>query len=237
MPPLRRFCLLAPLACMATPALALAQTTTALPTTARNSVREVWTTVSTTTDLTDRFRLDAEVVVRSEDGFDGVRQLQLRGVVTTEVTDGLRIGLGYVRSENSPRGRPNSFENTPFPQVNWTIGKVLGGELSSRTRMEFRLRPDGRDTSYRLRQLVRFSLPLGPDLPKLRLSEEAFFELAATDGRDNAGYSASRLAAGLQFKLSDNLSIEPGYLAEIVRVRRGSDLTRHVLNLAIATSF
>lgn len=203
----------------------------------QNTTKEGWATVSTTADLTDRFRLDAEVVVRTDDDLDGIRQVQLRGVVSTEVSDGLRVGLGYVRSENSPKGRPSTYENTPFPQIDWTIGELLGGELSSRTRLEFRLRPDGRDTSYRLRQRVRFSLPLGGGLPKLRLSEEAFFELAATDGRNNDGYSASRLAAGLQFKLNDHLSIEPGYLAEIGNVRRGPDLTRHVANLTIATKF
>lgn len=222
---LTRLVLAVPLALATTPALA------------QNTTKEGWTTVSSATDLSDRFRLDAEVVVRTEDDFNGVRQVQLRGVVSTEVTGGLRIGMGYVRTENSPKGRPNTVENTPFPQVDWTIGEVLGGELSSRTRVEFRLRPDGRDTSYRLRQQIRFSLPLGDGLPKLRLSEEAFFELAATGGRNSDGYSASRLAAGLQFKLNDNLSIEPGYLAEIGNVRRGPDLTRHVLNLSIATSF
>ncbi len=200
-------------------------------------VSEVWTTLSTSTALTDRLALDAEIVTRSEDEFDGIRQVQLRGVVSAKVADGLRIGMGYVRTENSPKGRPNSFENTPFPQVDWTIGKVFGGELSSRTRMEVRIRSGGLDTSYRLRQRVRFSLPLGEGLPSLRLAEETFFELKDTDGGDNSGYSASRLSAGLQFKVNDHLSVEPGYLAEIGNARVGPNLTRHVLNLAIATKF
>lgn len=202
-----------------------------------NEVKELWTTVSTSTDLADKVGLYAEVVTRSEDDFDGIRQVQLRGILSKEVADGLRIGIGYVRTENSPKGRPNTHEDTPFPEIDWTIGKLLGGELSSRTRMEFRIRPDGRDDSYRLRQRVRFSLPLGEGLPNLRLAEEAFFELRNTDGRQNSGYSASRLSAGLQFKLNDHLSIEPAYLAEIGNVRRGPDLTRHVVNLSIATKF
>lgn len=216
--------------------LALAAAIAACPAQA-NEVKELWTTVSTSTDLTDSVGLYAEVVTRSEDNFDGIRQVQLRAILSKEVADGLTIGMGYVRTENSPKARPNTHEDTPFPEINWTIGKLLGGELSSRTRMEFRIRPDSRDTSYRLRQLVRFSLPLGEGLPNLRLAEEAFFELRNTDGRDNSGYSAIRLSARLQFKFNDHLSIEPRYLAEIGNVRRGPDLTRHVLNLSIATKF
>ena len=197
----------------------------------------IWTTVSATTTLPDDWSLYGELVVRSEDRFDGVRQVQLRGIVTRPVAEGLRIGVGYVRSENSPKGRPNTFENTAFPEVDWDVGALFGGEVTSRTRLEFRLRSDGLDTSYRLRQLVRFAVPLGGGGPKLRLSEEAFFELADTGGRDNSGYSASRLAAGVQFPLSKHLTIEPGYLAEINRVRSGADLTRHLVNLTIATKF
>ena len=196
----------------------------------------IWTTVSTTTTLPDDWSLYGEVVVRSEDRFDGVRQVQLRGLVTHPVVDGVRIGVGYVRTENSPTGRPNTHEDTPFPEVDWEVAQVVGGQLSSRTRMEFRFRSDGFDTSYRLRQQVRYSLPLGHG-PKLRLSEEAFFELADAGRPNTAGYTESRLAAGVQVPVGKHLTVEPGYLAQISRVRRGPDIARHLINLTIATKF
>ena len=198
---------------------------------------QTWVNLIATAPLADGISIQGDAIARSQDGWDGVRQSILRATLLVEVAPGLKLGGGYSEFFNTPAGRPHTNDSVPFAQANWAIGNVGPGRLSSRTRLEFRMRGGDPDTSYRLRQQVAYTIPLGENLPAIGLSEEAFFELRDTAGGIRSGYSQSFAAVSLGFPLASGLTVAPGYLAQIQRVRGGPDRTAHVANLTITAAF
>ena len=198
---------------------------------------QVWGNAIVSAPIAEGVGVQGDLIARSRDGWDGVRQTILRATVLVDVAKGLKLGGGYSHFFNSPEGRPRTDDAVPFVQANYAAGRIGPGTLSTRSRLEFRMRSTDPDTSYRLRQQVAYALPLGDGLPTVSLSEEAFFELADTAGGLRSGYVQSFAAASLGFDLTGRLMVSPGYLAQIQRVRGGPDRTAHVANLTIAAKF
>lgn len=206
----------------------------AAPAAAQDST-QVWGNLIALGQVADGVTAEGDVTLRSRDGWDGLRQSLVRATVLVEVADGLRIGGGYSHFFDTPERGRDTNDAVPFAQANYAVGRIGPGTLSTRTRLEVRMRSNDPDTSYRLRQLVAYAIPLGEGLPTLSLSEEAFFELADTAGGLRSGYVQSFAAASLGFDLG-RVTVAPGYLAFIRNVP-GPNPVAHVLNLTATARF
>lgn len=215
-------------------ALTLLAVVPARPAAAQDST-QVWGNFTLTSPVADGVTAQGDLTLRSEDGWDGVRQSLVRANVLVEVADGLKLGGGYSHFFNTPDGRRHTNDAVPFAQANYAVGRIGPGALSSRTRLEFRMRSADPDTSYRLRQQVAYAVPLGDGLPTVTVAEEAFFELADTAGGIRSGYVQSFASAAVGFTLG-RVTVSPGYLAFIRNVP-GPNPVAHVLNMTVAAHF
>jgi hypothetical protein len=101
--------------------------------------------------------------------------------------------------------------------------------LQSRTRFEQRLRSDGDDLAFRVRQFFRAGIQLGDSSPYgLVMWNETFIGLSEPDWGARKGIDQNRLFVGGFVKLAPHLRLEGGYLSLYV-VRNGDDLLGHVL--------
>jgi hypothetical protein len=151
-----------------------------------------------------------------------------------QVTPKVSLWLGYARFNVYPDDRPAILENRLFQQVSWSIGRVAGGSLTSRTRLEQRMFEGRDDTGWRARQNLRWVRPIGADGVSAVLSSEVFVALNSTDFGARAGFDQSRNFVGANLPLAKGLSIEGGYMHRYVRRVGISDRIDHILPVTIA---
>jgi hypothetical protein len=149
------------------------------------------------------------------------------------------ISTGYVRVPGYSNGDLTKMEDRPRQQVSFPLGKIGGGKLSGRVRLEERLRRDGNDVGLRLRPQIKYSLPFHPgSKTALVLSHESFVEVNDTDWGQNSGYARMRNAIGVKTPLNETISIEAGYLNQYDFGRNGAhDKMAHVATVALSLDF
>ncbi|MGJ3627785.1 DUF2490 domain-containing protein [Sphingomonas sp. MMS24-JH45] len=101
----------------------------------------------------------AEIQPRVSRNLADVDQLLLRPAIGVQATPDLQLYLGYAHVEE-PAAKQN--EERLFQQATLFVRDVPG-ELQSRTRLEQRWRTDGRDTGWRLRQMLRYEYPVAQE--------------------------------------------------------------------------
>ena len=145
-----------------------------------------------------------------------------------QATPNLQLYLGYAHVEDAPT-RQN--EERLFQQATLFVGDVPG-ELQSRTRLEQRWRTDGRDTGWRLRQMLRYEYPVARKLAPM-VSSEVFVALNAPDWRPRWGFDQIRTFVGVEFGLKGRSTIEAGYLNQIVDRPGPASRMNHVLSVNV----
>lgn len=146
--------------------------------------------------------------------------------------------LGYALFDNDPAGRPSFFEHRVWQQLSWNA-PVEGFSLSSRTRLEQRFVEDRAETGWRLRQLVKFTLPLSESKATyLSVWDEGFYELNDTRWGERTGFRQNRAFLGLGFFLNDahKHALEVGYLNQWID-RTTIDAENHVLSITLFLNF
>ncbi len=121
-------------------------------------------------------------------------------------------------------------EERGFQQLNWTMGKPWGGELSSRTRLEQRWRSDGDDMGWRLREMLRYEKPLraGSEALNALVYAEVFVALNDTDWGARGGFDQLRSFIGAELGLPGASTLEVGYLNQLINQRGGDTRVNHV---------
>ncbi len=164
------------------------------------------------------------------DGTD-VNQVILRPAIGVKVNDRLSIYQGYAAVRSPRSGGPDVKEDRSFQQISWTIGRVAGGMLTSRTRLEQRWLSTGDDMGWRAREMVRFALPLThkPRGIAALTFVESFIALNDTDWGARSGFDRVRSFAGVEIPLPGKSTVELGYLNQYVNNRGRRDAMNHVL--------
>ena len=176
-----------------------------------------------------------EVQPRTADGVGRVGQLLLRPAVGWRFSDAVTGYLGYARVIGQPRTGPDTHENRTFAQLSWDLGRLAGGRLSSRTRLERREVSTGRDTGWRVREFIRYTHPLTtPDRPRALFYEEVFVALDDTDWSARAGFDQARTFVGVEVPIVGSKStIDIGYLNQTINDRGGRLRMNHVASLTV----
>ena len=166
----------------------------------------------------------AEVQPRFGNGISRLDQLLLRPAVGWKVNESLTLYQGYARVED--RGTPSSvrFEDRSFQEINWKIGDFAGVKVSSRTRFEQRWLSAGRDVGFRLRENLRFAVPLSQEAGSVSALND-------TDWGARAGFDRVRTFVGMELPIGGASTVEVGYLNQTARTRTSGVEIDHILSL------
>lgn len=146
----------------------------------------------------------------------------------------LWLGYAFIRTE--PPGGNDSNEHRIFQQLIWSRSFDSIG-LASRTRLEQRFFDTGSDVGWRLRQWIKFTLPIQGRL-SLAVNDEVFVHLNGTDWGARAGLDQNRffIGPGWNFDAAGRYRMEVGYLNQYVDGRAANQLN-HVLSLNLLVSY
>lgn len=177
----------------------------------------------------------AELQPRMGDGISRLDQLLLRGAVGVKLSSGATLYQGYAHVVSPVEGGRDINEERSFQQLNLALGKPLGGELSSRTRLEQRWRSNGRDMGWRLREMIRYEHPLktGSDAVNALVYAEGFVAFNDTDWGARAGFDQLRSFVGAEVGLPGASTLELGYLNQTIDQTRGRVRMNHVASVTL----
>ena len=150
--------------------------------------------------------------------------------------------MGYAWILTKQKGDGHSQEHRIWQQLTWSP-KLEPLTLSSRTRLEQRFLDTGDDLGWRFRQFVKGTIPIaGNSQLFLSVYDEVFFDLNGTDWGQSSGFSQNRLFLGLGWRFDPPLrgvplSVEVGYLNQLIRKRSSSDRLNHILSINFFLNF
>ena len=198
------------------------------PASARDEEAQLWILPTAKIPLTSHMSAITEVGARYSESADGLAQIFARGSVQVAVSDNLSLAIGYGHFQNYQAQRRSGAEERPFQQLNWAMGKTLGGDWSSRTRLEERMVSGSTQLDVRLRERISFrGAPIGSRGIRPDFSGEFLFNLNRTSGGQAAGINSIRGKAGLSAPLAEHLDISLAYMGLYVP-RIGEDRMLHV---------
>ena len=209
----------------------------AAPVTAQAAIDDLqqWSTVSVQGKLADKVNGTAEIVGRFTDDIGRLGQLEMRALIGTPISKKVTVSVGFVHVITYAKTGRDTLEETPFAQLNWNMGKLFGGALSSRTRLEDRFQRGASGMALRARSQVKWSMPLKDKGPNLVLSVEPFYSFNRTSAV-RPGIDQVRTFAGVNFKLSKHAEMDVGYLNQYLN-RATGDRSNHTLSVSLAYKF
>ncbi|MFC0590892.1 DUF2490 domain-containing protein [Novosphingobium aquiterrae] len=213
----------APLACLATPAMADEDT-------------QYWQTANVSVALSPTVRVSNELVARSSEA-RGFYELENVTMLNYKVTKQITIAAGYVHNPTYLHGDFAAMERRAREQVTYDNFAKLGPvKLTGRIRMEQRWRDNVAGTGWRLRPFLKVSMPL-IGKASLNLTHESFINLNTTTFQKVDGYDRMRNAVFVSAPLNKQVSVDFGYLNQLGIVRGGADKSDHVITAGVSANF
>ncbi|WP_162910858.1 DUF2490 domain-containing protein [Hymenobacter oligotrophus] len=206
--------------------------------------RHLWLVYNGSVRLSERWGVATEAQVRRASFGRNPQQNLVRAALDYHVTKNLVLSAGYAYQKSFPYGNfpaaGRSPENRLYQQVvlRDTDGRV---QTQHRYRLEQRWirRPNDSDYTYsnRARYQLRLLLPLlgrrlEPGMPYLVASDELFIGFG-NNVRNNI-FDQNRLYGGVGYQASKLLTIEGGYLNQLVQQSSGRVFEHnHTLQLSV----
>lgn len=197
---------------------------------------QLWTTITASGSIKGDLVGQIEAIVRLGDDLKRVRQTLTRGTIGYRVTPDFTLSLGFGHITGYRAGLRDNAEERIYQQLNWRIGQIGRGTLSTRVRLEQRFVRPGRDVGWRYRQTLRYQLPLKSSEASLIVQAEPFVAFNATDWGARAGFDQVRGLVGVAVPLSKRATIETGYQAQYIR-SAGTDRLNHIVPVTLAITF
>ncbi len=202
---------------------------------------QVWLPVTAQAELIDE-TFGGYIEVQPRLDREGLDRLLVRPAVFGRITEEVSAWVGYAWTPGfDPPERLGTHEDEHRIWEQLLIELELGeGEapsLSFRTRLEQRFLEDVPDVAIRVRQMVRFQVPVH-EIVSLATWDEVF--LNANDARrgPRAGYDQNRLFLGVNLAFSEEVKLDVGYLNVHSRGRgEDPDRMRHVLMVWLMFKF
>lgn len=199
---------------------------------------QLWTAVSAKGPLNEDGRFlvwfDGHARFRNDAGDLGVSIL--RPGLGWRLNRDLSLWAGYARVVSRQDIRADVEEHRLWQQATYKVGEALGGTVTGRTRLEQRFIDGGGDTGWRMRQSFRYSRPLSGAPLSAVVSNETFLALNDTDWGAANGYDQSRNFIGLNYKATDHLAVEGGYMLNHISRANASDAFNHVVSVSLNLS-
>lgn len=162
-------------------------------------------------------------------------QLLLRGAIGWKLSPSATLYQGYAHVVTAIEDGRDLNEERSFQQLSLALGKPLGGELSSRTRLEQRWRSNGSDMGWRLREMLRYEHPLEPgsDAVNGLAWTEAFVAFNDTDWGARSGFDQLRTFVGAEVGLPGASTLEVGYLNQTINQTAGRTRMNHAASVTL----
>jgi hypothetical protein len=198
--------------------------------------RQAWATVSASGPVSGRWLAQAESTSRLGNDFPRLYQQELIAGLGYRLDESASLYGGYGIVIDFRPHQPNRVEHRPYQQLNLTLGKIGGGTVSARTRLEERFVEGFGDMGVRVRQQIRYVHVLAGSLSAYGTAE-FFFNLNDTDWGARSGFDRWRIGGGLRHPVGRKLAFELGYLNQRTARSGAADQTDHILTTAVALSF
>ncbi len=198
----------------------------------------IWLGVSAQGKLGDTgFNWSAEVQPRWREEGDKLNQLIIRPAIFYKLDAKSSVWFGYEKIVNHPAKKATFDEDRLWQQYSYTFDPIDKVTIQNRTRLEERRLDSGKETGFRLRQMLKASMPLEVN-PKLSLivSDELFMDLNHTDWGVRGGFDQNRLFLGAGYVFNPHAKMEAGYLNQYVN-STPIDKMNHVLSGTLAFTF
>ena len=215
----------------------------ALPARAADSQQTGWAGWFSNWKFDQRIGLVSDLQLRSNDQWEGPRNLLVRPGLSWYAAPGHTLSAGYAYIGTYNRGAPDATEHRIWQQyvASYTVGAA---SLSQRLRLEQRFigRPGAPDTyADRFRWFSRLQWPLHGALPFTRgsflaLQNEAMVNLSHRDELNGRFFDQNRAYIALGWRWSPDTDVEIGYLNQWINGRE-RDTINHVLQVALYTWF
>lgn len=173
---------------------------------------------------------------RFREGGENLDTTILRPGIGYRLNNRLDFWVGYAEVTNRRAG-PDIKEHRFWQQATYPVGRLAGGTLSGRTRLEQRAREGGDETGWRLRQFIRWSRPVTGTPVATVISNETFMAVNDTDWGQRDGFDQNRAFIGLAWQATAKIRVEGGYLNQHLDGGPGPDTTNDNLSLALFASF
>jgi len=196
---------------------------------------QLWVNVTALGSVRGALIYHAEIQPRIGGGLSRLDQLMLRVGLGVKLSNSLSVYQGYARVRTPVEGgaRPDTLEDRSFQQISWK----LSPRFSSRTRLEQRWISTGSDVGWRLREMVRYALPLsshaGPQDVKALGWVEGFVALNDTNVGARQGFDRVRTFIGAEVPVGGKSALEIGYMNQLVKQRTRSDTMDHVASISL----
>jgi hypothetical protein len=197
---------------------------------------QAWGAATASISASDKLVVWLEAQGRFSDDASRLGQLLLRPAVGLKLDKTTTAFLGYAYVFTDPVGPASSDEHRIWQQLNFRLaGDGQGVTLTGRSRFEQRFRQGSTDMGLRFRQLLRVTAPLQG---KARIVgwHESFIALDDTRWGQRSGFDRMRNFAGVALPVNANISVEPGYMNEYVKLS-AQDRMNHIASLTVNTVF
>lgn len=207
-----------------------------------------WLLLLNNTKINKNWGIYVDLQLRSDDKFDGVKNLLFRPGVTYYLNDKNEFTVGYLVNETFTR-LDGVSDNSLTEQRIWEqyvfkhkINAIAG---SHRLRLEQRFigRRAADDLfSQRLRYFFKFQIPLQKRSQPfdrgmfVALQNEVFLNLQNKDQLNTHFFDQNRGYAAAGYRFSKKLDIELGYLNQSIRGARNNSVN-NVIQVAVYTKF
>lgn len=178
----------------------------------------------------ERWRWYAELQPRWRDEGKHFDQLLIRPAVFYALNEKTSVWLGYANVVSHPQGKTSFEEHRLWQQLLHNFDPIASLGIQSRTRLEQRFIEHADETGYKLRQMIRLTLPsaLSPRLHWVAY-DEYFINLNDTDYGARRGFDQNRAFLGIHWVIDPDCKFEIGYLNQYVN-GKSTDLSNHVLS-------
>jgi hypothetical protein len=197
---------------------------------------QLWTTQVVNVKLSDKWRVQEELVERFSDNRNGLYEIESNTLLGYRLNKAVTLWGGYTHDPQYSGGDFTVMEQRLREQVTFdNVAKLGPGKLSFRIRTEQRWRDNVAGTGWRARPYVKYSVALAKGSKTvLVLSSETFLNLNTTPFQKQDGLDRMRNLIAINTPLTKTLSAEIGYLNQHGFVRGGSDTNDNVMSVSLS---
>lgn len=186
-----------------------------------------WTLLLATVRPTPEWRLHLELQPRLGDDVSAVDQVLTRWAVGRQLSPRVSVWGGHAWVANI-RATGNIHEQRLWQQLSVALPAAGAWAPSLRFRLEQRFAEPWEDSSHRVRALGRLARPIDAEGRWLvALWDELFVTLDDTRAGPPQGVDRNRLFGGVRRRLTQQASLEIGYLWQATRPRIGPRQDAH----------
>jgi uncharacterized protein DUF2490 len=205
------------------------------PSAASASDSQLWTGGSVTVKLSHKWNLSQDMTARFSDNKGGLYELEANTLVGYQLSKTVSLWAGYDHDPQYSGGHFTIMEHRLVEHVvSSNLGKLGSGQLSGRVRLEQRWRDGQKDTGWRLRPYLRYTVPFSSrSKVGLALSVEPFFDLNTTSFQSVHGLERLRSLVAITAPLSKHLSADVGYMNQHGFVPHAKDTSDNIAYFSI----